>query len=84
MKSNVSFFFVVWGTRRFEDAHLHLLFQQLHQVRDVSSGYWNRFEIPRHMRYRCREENRPQAQTGYSVREPALTRGRALCCIVDR
>ena len=33
---------------------------------------------------RCREENRPQAQTVYSVCEPALTRGHALCCIVDR
>ena len=33
---------------------------------------------------RCREENRSQAQTMYSVREPALTREHALCGIVDR
>ena len=33
---------------------------------------------------RCREENRPQAQTVYNVCEPALTRGHVPCRKVDR
>ena len=40
--------------------------------------------IHRAASHRCREENRPQAKTVYSVREPALTRVHALCCIVVR
>ena len=42
----------IWGTRRFENAHIDFLPQQLHQLRDVSSRYRNWLEIPRHMRYR--------------------------------